>query len=163
MQETWVKSLGLEDPLEWEMATHSSILAWEIPWTEEPGRLHVYGVARSRTWLSAHTHTYLCPRHSAFVFKVGKSGYCIMQHPSLNSLSWSSLCCSGQILVNVVEVELFCRVLYKAFVLLIINPSLLSFFFFLLWTQLWWLQLQKPSCDFESKDQKQSKLLSRYH
>ena len=36
MQETWVPSLGQEDPLEEETATHSSILAWEIPWTEEP-------------------------------------------------------------------------------------------------------------------------------
>ena len=36
MQETWVQSLGQEDPLEKEMATHSSILAWEIPWTKEP-------------------------------------------------------------------------------------------------------------------------------
>ena len=39
MQETWVGSLGLEDPLEKEMATHSRILAWRIPWTEEPGGL----------------------------------------------------------------------------------------------------------------------------
>ena len=39
MQETWVRSLGQEDPLEKEMATHSSILAWRIPWTEEPGGL----------------------------------------------------------------------------------------------------------------------------
>ena len=38
-QETWVQSLGWEDPLEKEMATRSSILAWRIPWTEEPGRL----------------------------------------------------------------------------------------------------------------------------
>ena len=38
-QETWVPSLGCEDSLEKEMATHSSILAWEIPWTEEPGSL----------------------------------------------------------------------------------------------------------------------------
>ena len=37
--ETWVRSLGQEDPLEKEMATHSSILAWRIPWTEEPGGL----------------------------------------------------------------------------------------------------------------------------
>ena len=36
---TWICSLGWEDPLEKEMATHSSLLAWEIPWTEEPGRL----------------------------------------------------------------------------------------------------------------------------
>ena len=40
MPETWVLSLGQEDSLEEEMATHSSILAWEIPWTEEPGRLY---------------------------------------------------------------------------------------------------------------------------
>ena len=39
MQETWVRSLASEDPLEKKMATHSSILAWEIPWAEEPGRL----------------------------------------------------------------------------------------------------------------------------
>ena len=39
MQETWVRSLGQEDLLEIEVATHSSILAWEIPWTEEPGGL----------------------------------------------------------------------------------------------------------------------------
>ena len=39
MQETWVQSLGWEDPLKKEMATHSSILAWEIPWTEEPDGL----------------------------------------------------------------------------------------------------------------------------
>ena len=39
MQETRVQSLGQEDPLEKEMATHSSILAWKIPWTEEPGKL----------------------------------------------------------------------------------------------------------------------------
>ena len=37
--ETWVLSLGLEDPLEQEMATHSRILVWKIPWTEQPGRL----------------------------------------------------------------------------------------------------------------------------
>ena len=39
IQETWVRSLGQEDPLEKETATHSSIVAWEIPWTEEPGKL----------------------------------------------------------------------------------------------------------------------------
>ena len=43
MQETWVRSLGQEDPLEEGMATHSSILAWRIPWTEEPGRLQSIG------------------------------------------------------------------------------------------------------------------------
>ena len=43
MWETWVPSLGQEDPLEKEMATHSSILAWEIPWTEEPGGYSPWG------------------------------------------------------------------------------------------------------------------------
>ena len=47
MQETWVRSLGWEDLLEEEMATHSSILAWKIPWTEEPGGATVHRVARS--------------------------------------------------------------------------------------------------------------------
>ena len=48
VQETWVQSLGWEDPVEKEMATYSSILAWEIPWMEEPGRL-VHGVTKSWT------------------------------------------------------------------------------------------------------------------
>ena len=43
MLETWVPSLGWEDSLEEEMATHSSILAWRMPWTEEPGRLQSVG------------------------------------------------------------------------------------------------------------------------
>jgi len=48
MQETWVPSLGWEDPLEKGMTTHSSILAWRIPWTEEPGRLQSMGSQRVR-------------------------------------------------------------------------------------------------------------------
>ena len=46
MRETWVRSLGGEDPLEKEMATHSSILAWKIPWSEDPGRLQSMGLQR---------------------------------------------------------------------------------------------------------------------
>ena len=44
MQETWVQSLGQKDPLEKDLATHSSILAWRIPWTEKPGRLRSMGL-----------------------------------------------------------------------------------------------------------------------
>ena len=55
MQETWVRSLGQEDPLEKEMAIHSSAIAWKTPWTEEPGNLVVHGVAKSRTRLSDFT------------------------------------------------------------------------------------------------------------
>ena len=48
MQETWVRSLAQEDPLEEGMTTHSSILAWGIPWTEEPGGLQSMGLQRVR-------------------------------------------------------------------------------------------------------------------
>ena len=51
IQETWVRFLGGEDPLEKEMATHSSVLAWRIPWTEEPGGYSLWG-HKSRTRLS---------------------------------------------------------------------------------------------------------------
>ena len=52
MQETWVRSLGWEDPLEKGIATHSIILAWRIPWTEEPGGLQSTGSQKSQTGLS---------------------------------------------------------------------------------------------------------------
>jgi len=60
MQETWVRSLGgisRGNPLEKAMATHSSILAWEIPWTEEPGGLQFTLSEKSRTRLSKETRT----------------------------------------------------------------------------------------------------------
>ena len=57
MQETWVLSLGQEDPPEKGMATHSSILAWRIPWTQETARL-VHGVSKSRTRLIDFTFTF---------------------------------------------------------------------------------------------------------
>ena len=57
MWETQVRSLSREDPLEKEMATYSSILAWEIPWTQEPGGLQSMGVTKSRTQLSDFTFT----------------------------------------------------------------------------------------------------------
>ena len=46
MQETWVRSLGWEDPLEEEMATHYTILTWKVPWMEEPGKLQSMGLQR---------------------------------------------------------------------------------------------------------------------
>ena len=57
-QETQVQSLGWEDSLEEGMATHSSIVAWEIPWTEEPGGLHFTGSQRVRhDWVTECAHT----------------------------------------------------------------------------------------------------------
>ena len=52
MQETWVQSMGREDPLEEEMATHSSFLAWKISWTEEPDGLQSTGLQKNQTRLS---------------------------------------------------------------------------------------------------------------
>ena len=56
MQETWVRSLGWEDPLEKEMATHSSILAWRIPWAEEPVGYSPQGHKESDTTERLHFH-----------------------------------------------------------------------------------------------------------
>ena len=68
MQEMWVPSLGQEDPLEEEMTTHSSILVWNVPWTEEPGRLQSMGLQRVRHSLATgHTHTHAC-NYPYFVF-----------------------------------------------------------------------------------------------
>ena len=52
VQETQVWSLGQEDPLEKEMAAHSCILGWRIPWTEKPGKLQSLGVSKDQMWLS---------------------------------------------------------------------------------------------------------------
>ena len=57
MEEMQARSLGQEDPLEKEMVTHSSILAWEIPWSEEPGRLQYMG--------SQSTHTHTCTHRNS--------------------------------------------------------------------------------------------------
>ena len=58
MQEPWVRSLGWEDPLEKGLATHSSVFAWRIPWTEEPGGLQSMGSQRVRhDCMTEHAHT----------------------------------------------------------------------------------------------------------
>ena len=63
IQETQVQSLSQEDPLEKEMATHSSILAWRIPWTEEPGRLWCTESQRAGHDYVSNTHTSTQPTH----------------------------------------------------------------------------------------------------
>ena len=67
MRETWVWSLGREDPREKEMATHSSILAWRIPWTEEPGGLQSTGLQRvGHNWAtSLHQRTIISRKEKA--------------------------------------------------------------------------------------------------
>ena len=56
MWETWVRALGREDPLEKEMAIHSSTIAWKIPWPKEPGRLQSMGRKESETTERLHFH-----------------------------------------------------------------------------------------------------------
>ena len=65
MQETWIWSLGQEDPLEKEMAAHSSIPAWEIPWTEEPGGLRSMGLQRVGHDLATNNNNWLACGHMA--------------------------------------------------------------------------------------------------
>ena len=74
MQETRVQSLGWEDPLEKEMATHSSTVAWKIPWTEEPGKLQPMGSQRvGHDWATSLT-LYINPQNLSWLFKGIKTG-----------------------------------------------------------------------------------------
>ena len=84
MQETWVQSLVWEDTLEKEMATHSSILAWRIAWTEEPGGLQSIGCKESDTteWLTQHNIP-LC-----ICITSSLSIYLLMDDIGLSSISW---------------------------------------------------------------------------
>ena len=84
MQETWVQSLGQEDLLEKEMATHSHILAWKIPWMEEPGRLQSIGSQRFRhDWVTSLRFTAL-PKFSAAVI-------CPLKRQNKNHSHWESI------------------------------------------------------------------------
>ena len=72
MWETWVQSLGQEDPLEKEMATHSSILAWRIPWTEEPGGLQSTGLQKvGHDWATSLSLSYSTSLDSTRLFSTG--------------------------------------------------------------------------------------------
>ena len=86
MQETWVWSLGQEDPLEKEMATHSSFLAWRIPWREEPGRLQSTGLKRvGHNWatsLSVYMSVLISPCiHSPPSLTVSTSPFSVSASP----------------------------------------------------------------------------------
>ena len=107
MQKTQVRSLGQEDLLQKEMAVSSSILAWKIPWTEEPDRLHtVHEIAKSQTWLSdwAHIHKHVsilsrAPLPSRLPYSIEQSALCWAEDPSWLStlITAVSTCqCQGQ-------------------------------------------------------------------
>ena len=86
MWETWVLSLGWEDPLEEGMATHSSILAWRIPWTEEPGRLQSIGSHRVRhNWSDLACWTILSFKPGCAFW--GSGYFCFLNIPS-QGLAW---------------------------------------------------------------------------
>ena len=96
-QKTQVPSLGREDPVEKEMATRSSILAWKIPWTEEPGGLQAigsHGVGHDQAWTHAYTYTYIYTyvycKYSRFHFFFGYSTYSCCYHPFPSFLSLPS-------------------------------------------------------------------------
>ena len=82
---TWVRSLGQEDPLEKKMATHSSILAWRIPWTEEPGRLQSTGLQRVR-----HDRMTLLS-HSIFPHRVSGGRNCAYTSLHCSTYFWNML------------------------------------------------------------------------
>ena len=92
MRETWVRSLGWEDSLENEMATHSSILAWKTTWTEEPGRLQSMGVTKSQTRLFEHKSTKenQVYRHNTVIYLVSCLS-CPIECPQKGCLSGSSV------------------------------------------------------------------------
>ena len=81
MQETWVQSLGWEDPLEKEMATHSSTLAWRIPWREEPVGYSPWGHKELDTTERLHFHF-----HTTIMFKEAISEKAMTPHSS--TLAW---------------------------------------------------------------------------
>ena len=91
MQETQVWSLGWEDPLEKEMATHSSILAWKIPWTEEPGGLQSKGLQRVKhDWVTGHQQQQAFNiRHSAQAHQYTNAH---TQIHTYSSLTWDFGC-----------------------------------------------------------------------
>jgi len=105
MRETWVRSLGWEDPLQKEMAMHSRTIAWKISWTEEPGRLQPMGSQRVDTteWLHFHFHKLhrlggLNNMHlSLTILKTGKLKIKILVDPVAGAspppCSWMAILC----------------------------------------------------------------------
>ena len=100
MKETWVWSLGWEDPMEKGMATHSSITAWRILWTKEPGRLQSMGLERVRhDWVTKHStaHTYVPFHLQPFRTPLGCSRApiwvsCVIQQISIGYLFYRCQC-----------------------------------------------------------------------
>ena len=94
MRETWVRFLGREDPLEKEMAIHSSTLAWKIPWTEEPDRLQSMGLQRvGHDWATSLHFVNILNIMIKNIIKLLKLDYTVTIISYL--LTWMSLCVVG--------------------------------------------------------------------
>ena len=97
MQETRVWSLGQENPLEKQMASHSSILAWRIPWTEEPVRLQSLGLQRvghnwaTNTCTSARAHTHTPRVFQVFYLFLGQLVISQGMHPFIYIITWTDI------------------------------------------------------------------------
>ena len=88
MQEMWVQSLGQEDPLEWEMATHSRIPAWEIPWTGKPGGLQSMGLQRvGHNWATKQQQQFDLP---CIILTVTVTKTCLLSALVSTSVKWQS-------------------------------------------------------------------------
>ena len=86
MQKTWIQSLGQEYPLEKGMAIHSSILAWKIPWTEEPGgpqSIGLQSLMQLSDWACAHTGTHLWAHYSSIVNSALRQHLCPRSHHAM--------------------------------------------------------------------------------
>ena len=95
-QERQVWPLGLEDPLEKKMATHFSILAWKIPWTEEPGGLQSMGSQRVRhDWVTGHTFCFISGWIFFFFFNAAETFF--TKHPTYFPAEWTLFILSGKI------------------------------------------------------------------
>ena len=99
MQETWLCALGWEGPLEKEMATHSSILAWKSPWMAEPGRLLSMGSQRVK-----HDLTTKLPPYNAWkLFGLSDLGYFIYKIGENNT--FTSLCIIGSSFIHLIRTD----------------------------------------------------------
>ena len=135
--QTWIQSLGQEDPLEEGMATHSSILAWRIPWTEEPGGLQPMGSQRvGQDWVT-NTSRYQLTKSSQPLYKDSSSFFSILQERNLRPditqgfeskqptsepihftalvLKWADLCSSWfldrkfYVLFLLIQIQIMCK------------------------------------------------------
>ena len=104
--ETWVLSLGREDFLEKEMATHSSILTWEIPWTEELSRLQTLRLQKNQTWLSDQTAT-MCFIQMLLVFAKCLFSF-LGLHPRYISFSCHLSLGSSDLTLSLTFLTVFC-------------------------------------------------------